>query len=100
MIRTFLFTVLLSSTAFAQSFQLPAQQSAVVVRSVVNLILADEGLKFSKINKITVSDDFSSAKAELIDQEGNCVAIPYVIKMNQLGENEVKVNTLALAICN
>lgn len=97
LISTFVY-VFGSLPAFSQSLQLPAQQSANIIKFVIKSILDDQALRFYTISKITVSD--SSAKAQLLKVDGECLAIPYAIKINYLGEITVQVDTAALAICD
>lgn len=85
-------------SASAMAFQTPAQQSANVIKAVVGSILNDGGLQLHSIAKVTVST--SGAKAQLINQKGECLAIPYVIKADALGEISVEVNKAAMAICD
>lgn len=82
----------------AQAIQSPAQQSAGVVNAVVASILADTGLQFQSISKITVRS--GNAKAQLLDQNGDCIAIPYVVETSALGDIRVDVNEAARAICD
>lgn len=87
---------LVSTTAMA--FQTPAQQSANAINAVVQSILTDKGLQLLSITKINVST--SGAKAQLVNQNGECLALPYVIKTDALGTVSAEINKSALAICD
>ncbi len=80
------------------SFQTPLQQSANTVKAVLSSILADQGLTLRSITKIQVSTD--GAKAQLVDQKGECLAIPYVITYDAMGLPSATPDKAALAICN
>ena len=85
-------------SASSMAFQTPAQRSANVIKAVVESILSDNGLQLLSITKVTVST--SGAKAQLVNQNGECLAIPYVVKADALGTVSVEVNKVALAICD
>lgn len=80
------------------AFQTPAQQSANTIKAVVQSILSDNGLQLLSITKVTVST--SGAKAQLVNQSGECLAIPYVVEADAVGAVSVEVDTAALAICD
>ncbi len=88
--------VVVSTSAMA--FQTPVQQSANIVKAIVEAILKDNGLQLLSISKVTVSD--SGAKAQLVDQSGECLAIPYLVNIDALGAITVEVNKAAIAICD
>lgn len=85
-------------SASAMAFQTPAHQSANTIKAVVESILNSEGFQLLTITKVTVSA--SGAKAQLVNQNGECLAIPYVIKADALGTISVEVDKAALAICD
>lgn len=87
---------LVSATVMA--FQTPAQQSANTINAVVKSILSDSGLQLLSITTVTVSS--SGAQAQLVDQNGQCLAIPYTVKADALGTIDVEVDKAALAICD
>ena len=82
----------------AMAFQTPVQQSANTIRAVIQSILSEKGFQLLSIKKVTVSN--SDAKAELVNQNGECLAIPYLVKADALGSISVEVNKAALAICD
>lgn len=82
----------------AMAIQTPAQQSANTIKAVVQSILSENGFQLLSIAKVTVST--SSAKAQLVSQSGECLAIPYVVKADALGTVSVEVDKAALAICD
>ena len=85
-------------SATAMAFQTPAQQSANIIKAVVQSILSENGFQLLSITKITVSP--SGAKAQLVNQNGECLAIPYVVKADAVGTVSVEVDKAALAICD
>ena len=87
---------LASTTAMA--FQTPVQQSANTINAVIQSILSDKGLQLLSITKITVGT--SGAKAQLVNQNGECLALPYVIKADALGAVSAEINKAAIAICD
>lgn len=82
----------------AMAFQTPVQQSASTIKAVVQSILNDSGLQLHSITKVIVSA--SGAKAQLVNQSGECLAIPYVVKADALGAVSVEVDKAAIAICD
>lgn len=91
-------TCLALGSVSALAFQTPAQQSANTIKAVVQSILSDIGLQLLSITKVTVST--SSAKAQLVNQSGECLAIPYAVKADAVGTVSVEVDKAALAICD
>lgn len=85
-------------SASGMAFQTPAQQSANTIKAVVQSILSDNGLQLLSITKVTVNT--TSAKAQLVNQSGECLAIPYAVKADALGTVSVEVDKAALAICD
>lgn len=77
---------------------LPIRLSAKVISAVTNKILSDRGFEFYSISKIKVREN--SVKVQLTNEAGECLAVPYLITINSLGEPEAEVNTAALAICD
>jgi len=97
--KKLLVTCVLLGSFSAMAFQSPVQQSGSVFRAVLNSIQKDPKLELMSIRKIT--SDYVSAKAQLLDHEsGNCLAIPYTVKANRMGEISVEVNTAAFAVCD
>ncbi len=84
--------------AFANALQLPSQQSANVIKAVVDSVLTNNGLEFSSISKISISGD--RAKVQLISSNNECLAIPYLIIANGQGAPSVKIDIAAIAICD
>lgn len=80
------------------AFQTPSQQSANAINPVVQSILNDKGLQLLSITKIDVST--SGPKAQLVNQDGKCLALPYVIKADSLGNISAEINKAALATCD
>jgi hypothetical protein len=91
-------TYLALGSASAMAFETPAQQSANAIKAVVQSILSDSGLQLLSITKVTAST--SGAKAQLVNQNGECLAIPYLVKADSLGRVSVEVNRVALALCD
>ena len=91
-------TCLALASTTAMAFQTPAQQSANTINAVIQSILSDKGLQLLSITKITVST--SGAKAQLVNQKGECLALPYVIKADALGAVSAEINKAAIAICD
>lgn len=97
--KKFLAVICLSlGSASAMAFQTPAQQSANTIKAIIQSILSDNRLEPLSIKKVIVST--SDAKAELVNQKGECLAIPYVVKADALGTISVEVNRAAVAICD
>jgi hypothetical protein len=88
--------IVAASSAYA--LQTPAQQSGSIVKSVVRSILSDSGLALLSITKITVTND--RAKAQLTNQKGECLAIPYKVTADNQGFPSVEVDKVAFAICD
>lgn len=82
----------------ASALQLPAQQSAEIVNKVASYVLTAKDLAFKSITKISLSND--SAKVELTDANGQCLAIPFVVTYDNQGSAQLDVDKLALAICD
>lgn len=91
-------TCLVLGTVSARAFQAPAQQSANTINAVVQSILSDRGLQLLSIVKVSVST--SGAKAQLVNQNGECLAIPYIVKSDAVGTISIEVDRAALAICD
>lgn len=91
-------TYLTFASTSALAFQAPVQQSANIYKAVISLILSDNGLMFYSIEKIVVTSSY--AKAQLVNQDGDCLAIPFEIKTDGLGTIKVEVDKAALAVCN
>jgi hypothetical protein len=91
-------TFLALGSVSAKAFQTPAQQSANAIKAVVQSISSDSGLQLLSITKVSVTG--SDAKAQLVNQNGECLAIPYVIKADALGTASAEINKAALAVCD
>lgn len=82
----------------AMAFQTPAQQSVNTIKAVVQSILSDSGLQLLSLTKVTVST--SGAKAQLVNQRGECLALPYLVKADAGGTVSVELDKAALAVCD
>lgn len=90
--------LIFGTTQFAYGFQTPAQQSSNTITAVLSSILSDSGLALRSITKIQVSKD--GAKAQLVDQAGECLAIPYEVSFDAMGFPTATPNKASLAICD
>ena len=51
-------------------------------------------------NEILIQLNADRAKVQLIDQQNNCLAIPYVVKADKMGLPAVFIDRAALASCD
>lgn len=80
------------------SLQAPIQQSANGVKAVLSSVLADPGFSLMTISKIHIAE--GRAKVQLLDQQGTCVTIPYMIKLDKMGLPSATPDRAALAQCD
>lgn len=93
-----LFTAILSLSQFSFAFQTPMQTSAKINKMLIETLKSDSSLSFYSISKISIHDDM--LKVELLDSQGNCKALPYELKRNELGATSIKLMIDAIAICD
>jgi len=87
-----------SISGFAQIIPTPFQASADTGKAIITYLEASMKNKFLSIQEISISGRF--AKVELVDNEGNCSAIPFIVKYSDAGETTVHVNAAAFAVCD
>ncbi len=93
------FLVLTTSvSSFAQGFQTPMQMTANVGKAVISHLTSSPDLEMLRIERISVSGKY--AKAQLLDSEGSCSAIPFIVQSDARGKVSVKLNTTAFAVCD
>ncbi|MEC9283522.1 MAG: hypothetical protein VX642_12465 [Bdellovibrionota bacterium] len=94
----YLVAVILGLTSAANAFQTPMQTSLNTISKLMENLKADSSLSLYSISKIHMHDN--AVKVEFIDNRGNCKALAYELKRNELGSSKVQLMTDAIVICD